>query len=206
MHSWNVCYKWNHRYENRILHFIIDWQIENSIHGKHFKPSFQQPTEIFSLSPTSPAVAAVSLKINPIRKSKTSVARIAEATSSLWSILFLLCIAIIHDLFVNSSMNNSHAFENTIGASPEIIFTSSPDFFMIFFILANGSECGPVFQYITPEYAPACLMIGSKTAGDSWRFYWRFMEGGLWIYRSRCGNWNATAAGQPAPIKVTQSN
>ncbi|KAG7015183.1 hypothetical protein SDJN02_22816, partial [Cucurbita argyrosperma subsp. argyrosperma] len=29
---------------------------------------------------------------------------------------------------------------------------------MIFLILANGSECGPVFQYVTPEYAPACLI------------------------------------------------
>jgi hypothetical protein len=37
-------------------------------------------------------------------------------------------------------MKSSHAFENTIGASPDIIFTSAPDFFMIFLILAKGNE------------------------------------------------------------------
>nr|GMC80763.1 protein TUB21 [Ipomoea batatas]GME20962.1 protein TUB21 [Ipomoea batatas] len=69
-------------------------------------------------------------------------------------------MATVHALFVSSSMNNSHAFEKTMGASPEIIFTSELDFFIIFFILANGKECGPVFPPASiPEKAPACLIL-----------------------------------------------
>lgn len=97
------------------------------------------------------------------RKSKISVAITAEATSSLWRVLLLPCMVTIQDLVVSSSMKSSHAFEKTIGASPEIIFTSSPDFFMIFLILARGNEWGPVLAdkpplSSNPEYLPACLM------------------------------------------------
>ena len=97
------------------------------------------------------------------RKSKTSVAITAEATSSLWSVLLFPCSVTFHDLWVNSSMNSSQAFEKIIGASPDIIFTSSPDLFMIFLILAKGNKCGPVLPDIPPfnipEYVPACLIL-----------------------------------------------
>ncbi|KAK9103311.1 hypothetical protein Sjap_020565 [Stephania japonica] len=60
-------------------------------------------------------------------------------------------------------MKSSQALENTIGASPDIIFTSSLDFFMIFLILASGNECGPVLPQMPPEripeYVPACLIF-----------------------------------------------
>ncbi|KAG1359584.1 putative LRR receptor-like serine/threonine-protein kinase [Cocos nucifera] len=96
------------------------------------------------------------------RKSKISVAMTAAATSSLWRVLLLPWRVTIHALCVSSSMKSSHALENTIGASPDIIFTSSPDLFMIFFILASGSEWGPVLPDTPPEripeYVPACLM------------------------------------------------
>lgn len=97
------------------------------------------------------------------RKSKISVATTADATSSLCTVLLFPSRVVIQDLRVSSSMNISHAFENTIGASPDIIFTSSPEFFMIFLILANGSEWGPVLpdmppHIVNPEYLPGCLI------------------------------------------------
>ncbi|RHN75228.1 hypothetical protein MtrunA17_Chr2g0318891 [Medicago truncatula] len=102
------------------------------------------------------------LETKVIKKSKISVAITAEATSSLFKVLLLASIAIIQDLLVSSSMKSSQAFEKTIGATPDIIFTSSLEFFIIFFILANGNECGPVLPmppFSIPEYAPACLIL-----------------------------------------------
>lgn len=101
------------------------------------------------------------------RKSKISVPTTADSMSSLCGVLFP-CRVVIQDLLVSSSMNNSHAFENTIGASPDIIFTSSPEFFMIFLILAKGNEWGPDLPVMPPhiinlEYLPGCLIFFERS-------------------------------------------
>lgn len=68
-----------------------------------------------------------------------------------------------------------------MGASPDIIFTSSPDFFIIFFILANGSEWRPVLPVILPlcipEYAPACLILLMEKGGLRWNFMEKEAQG-----------------------------
>ncbi|KAM1258475.1 hypothetical protein ACFX2J_037911 [Malus domestica] len=88
--------------------------------------------------------------------------------SSLSSVLHFPCWVVIQDLLVSSSMNNSDAFENTIGASPDIIFTSSPEFFMIFLILTKGNEWGPDLPVMSPhiinlEYLPGCLICFERS-------------------------------------------
>ena len=103
------------------------------------------------------------LETKVIKKSNISVAITAEAKSSLCKVLLLPWMAMIQDLLVSSSMKSSQALEKIIGASPDIILTSSPEFFMIFLILAKGSEWGPVLPdtppHSNPEYAPACLIF-----------------------------------------------
>lgn len=68
---------------------------------------------------------------------------------------------------VTSSMNSSHAFESTMGASPLTIFTSPApppplERFMIFLIPASGSKFGSIFPvtppHSIPKYIPAFLM------------------------------------------------
>lgn len=102
------------------------------------------------------------LETKVIKKSNRSVAITAEVKSSLCKVLLLPWMAIFQDLLVSSSMKSSQALEKIIGASPDIILTSSPDFFMIFLILARGREWGPVLPATppnsNPEYAPACLI------------------------------------------------
>lgn len=118
------------------------------------------------------------------KKSKISVATTAEATSSLWRVRRLPSIVIIQDLLVSSSMKSSQALENTMGASPDIIFTSSLDFFMIFFILASGSKWGPVFPDIPPdsipEYVPGCLIFSLFFFSFFFKFFKTEGGGGGW--------------------------
>ena len=55
-------------------------------------------------------------------------------------IVYLITITEFFCVRVNAKMNNSHALANTIGASVDIILTSSSAF-MIFLILANERMC-----------------------------------------------------------------
>ncbi|WVZ17213.1 hypothetical protein V8G54_010195 [Vigna mungo] len=71
-------------------------------------------------------------------------------------------VIMLSPLCAKSPTQSSQALEKIIEASPDIILTSSPYFFMIFFILVKGREWSPVLPDIpphsNPEYAPACFI------------------------------------------------
>lgn len=63
--------------------------------------------------------------------------------------------------FVSNPLWTAHKpWKKTIGVSPDIMFTLSPDFFMIFFILAKGNKWGPV---LPPENIPEIFQLASSS-------------------------------------------
>ena len=99
--------------------------------------------------------------ITSMRKSKMSTSPITYWMSALWRVFLLAVFAWKAALWVSSVMNIWQASAKRMGASLEIMRTSSSDF-IIFLMRARGSYC-----YLNELRSLGCFSISS-------RIFWNF--------------------------------